>query len=205
MDAAYYSKFCQQCFTLIFAIINIDIATISNIDFINCYNLCAFVMPMNATGTCLFSACYKMEGLKLREGTTTIAVNAFQANYAMKNLNFPSSVSTISNSSFNGSGIRIVIFPSGIPSVGNSTCYNCYSARSITIPASVTSIGTYAFANCYACLEYVLEPTTPPTLASINAFTNINNAAKIKVPSASLAAYQAATNWSTYADYMEGY
>ena len=38
--------------------------------------------------------------------------------------------------------------------------------------------------------------TTPPTLVNINAFTNINLIAKIKVTAASLAAYQAATNWS---------
>jgi hypothetical protein len=47
-------------------------------------------------------------------------------------------------------------------------------------------------------------PTTPPTLANTNAFTNILSDCKIYVPAASLTAYQEATNWSTYASYMVG-
>ena len=44
-------------------------------------------------------------------------------------------------------------------------------------------------------------PTTPPTINS-NTFT-MNTGAKIYVPVGSLESYQAATNWSALADYME--
>lgn len=51
---------------------------------------------------------------------------------------------------------------------------------------------------------YHVLPTTPPTLANTNAFTAIPADCIIYVPAASLAAYQAATNWSTYASRMVG-
>jgi len=52
-------------------------------------------------------------------------------------------------------------------------------------------------------MEYHLLPTTPPTLANTNAFAGIVAGTKIYVPVGSLEAYQTATNWSTYASYME--
>jgi hypothetical protein len=67
----------------------------------------------------------------------------------------------------------------------------------------VTNIDTYAFYNCYGIAEYHLLPTTPPTLANKNAFNNIASDCIIYVPVGSLNAYKTATNWSTYASYMQ--
>ena len=89
-----------------------------------------------------------------------------------------------------------------VTSIGNYAFGYCYSLTSISIPNSVTSIGNNAFFRCYAILEYKIYATTPPTLAAINAFTDINSICKIYVPDASLAAYKIATNWGTYADYI---
>ena len=44
--------------------------------------------------------------------------------------------------------------------------------------------------------------TTPPTLANINAFNGINSICKIYVLDEAVSAYKAATNWSTYANYI---
>jgi hypothetical protein len=50
---------------------------------------------------------------------------------------------------------------------------------------------------------YHLKPTTPPTLGNTNAFYNIPTDCIIYVPKGCLEAYQNATNWSTYAKYMQ--
>ena len=51
-----------------------------------------------------------------------------------------------------------------------------------------------------------MKPTTPPTLANSNAFSSIASDCVIYVPYSEdhsiLAAYQAASNWSTYASRM---
>ena len=96
-----------------------------------------------------------------------------------------------------------VTVPEGVTSIGSSAFYNCYSLASVTIPEGVTSIGSGAFSNCYGMAEYHLLAAEPPTLSSSNAFNNIPDDCVIYVPQGALAAYQSATNWSTYADHMQ--
>ena len=48
----------------------------------------------------------------------------------------------------------------------------------------------------------MIYATTPPALANSNAFT-ANNINKIYVPAASVNAYKTASNWSTFASYIE--
>lgn len=99
--------------------------------------------------------------------------------------------------------ITKIEFGDGVTSIGANTFNNCHSLTSITIPDSVTSIGNFAFGDCYGMAEYHLKPTTPPTLSSINSFTNIQDDCIIYVPQGSLEAYQTATNWATHASHMQ--
>ena len=70
------------------------------------------------------------------------------------------------------------------------------------MPDDRTSIGNSTFSSCYGMAEYHFLPTTPPTLGT-TAFNNIQSDCVIYVPTGSLEAYQTATNWSTYASYMQ--
>ena len=75
----------------------------------------------------------------------------------------------------------------------------------ITVPASLDNISANAFNSAdRQVLEYHFKATTPPTLANTNALSGIRSQAKIYVPSASLTAYQTASNWSNYSTYMVG-
>lgn len=92
----------------------------------------------------------------------------------------------------------------GVTSIGTNAFSTVYAMGKLTIPATVTSIGAGAFNNCYNLVEYHFKSTTPPTLDNTSAFTGIRSDCVIYVPSASLSAYKTATNWSTYANYMQG-
>ena len=84
---------------------------------------------------------------------------------------------------------------------------NCYGLHgSLTFPSTMTMIGNQCFSSCRSLYEWHFKSTTPPTLNSTNAFSNMTDfgGKKIYVPSASLSAYQTAQNWSTYASYMVG-
>ena len=92
---------------------------------------------------------------------------------------------------------------SGVTNIGDYAFNSCYSLSSITIPDGVTSIAASAFSSCYGVAEYHLKPTTPPTLLNPNAFKNIPSDCIIYVPQGSLEAYKTATNWATYASYIQ--
>ena len=79
---------------------------------------------------------------------------------------------------------------------------DCTSLTSVTIPNSVTDISTFAFVNCEK-LTVTIKQTDPSkiTLGSV-VFGKVK---QLKVPQASLAAYKAATGWSTYKSIMVGY
>lgn len=87
-------------------------------------------------------------------------------------------------------------------SIGSSAFSNSYSLASIVIPSSVTSIiGSYVFRNCY-CLGFIkFSSTTPPTVASANAWTGIPTDCVIYVPRGSLAAYTGASNYPSSSTY----
>ena len=99
--------------------------------------------------------------------------------------------------------LRNIVLPSGITTIGNSAFATCSGLSEITIPATVTSIGTDAFRYQYQPVNYHFLPTTPPTLGNSSVFSGINASSKIYVPSASVNAYKTATNWSSFASYIE--
>ncbi len=70
----------------------------------------------------------------------------------------------------------------------------------VTIGADCTSLGSYAFADATNNnFTVTVNATTPPTGSNVFG-TAAQFAGTIKVPSAQLEAYKAATGWSTYAD-----
>ena len=123
-----------------------------------------------------------LQSVEIGDGVTSIGSSAFRSCYSLAS----------------------ITLPDGVTSIGDYAFSYCYSLASITLPDGVTSIGNYAFQGCTYVKEYHLLPTTPPTLSNTNAFTNIASDCIIYVPADSLAAYQSATNWSTYASYMQG-
>jgi len=72
------------------------------------------------------------------------------------------------------------------------------------LPAGITSIGNLVFSGCSQLVLVICHMATPPTLGlsvfGSNESSNNNPNLQIKVPAASVAAYQTATNWSSYAD-----
>jgi len=79
----------------------------------------------------------------------------------------------------------------------------CTGLTKIDLPAGLTSIGNSVFFSCTNLDIVTCRATTPPTLGTTVFGGNTNypqpKLSAIKVPSASVEAYKAATNWSTYA------
>lgn len=99
--------------------------------------------------------------------------------------------------------LRTLCVPNGATKVSGYGVQINHPLTCVVIPPSVTSIDAYAFKQCYGLYEVHMLSSTPPTLDS-NAFNGLTvGDFTIYVPAGSLAAYQAATNWTVYADYMK--
>lgn len=77
-------------------------------------------------------------------------------------------------------GIRNVIIPDGVTSIGDSAFSSCTSLTSITIPDSVTSIGSSAFLDCTSLTSIVI----PGSVMSIEqrAFEGCTSLTNIVIP-----------------------
>lgn len=150
-----------------------------------------------------FSMC---ENVIIPETVTLIGNGAFSsANIGTMIL--PGSVTRVSAFAFQGvSGVNgvapVIKLNEGLAVIDLSAFNGAEIAGEIEIPSTVTEIGEYCFA--YTGITTVIcKPTTPPALGS-GAFSSDTAGFTIKVPAASVAAYKAATNWSSYADYIVG-
>ena len=113
------------------------------------------------------------------DGVENIAYFAFGQCVSLISVEIPDCVKTLSGSAFHGC---------------NRLQYVRFGANS-----RLESIGTEAFRWC-SQLKKVYLPVTPPALADINAFANVNTACLFCFKTqASLDAYKAAENWSTLA------
>ena len=197
----------SSCYSLTSVTIPSGVTSIDTAAFYYCYSLASVTIPSGVTsiGGSAFRGCYSLASVTIPSGVTSIGGSAFRDCYSLASITIPDSVTSIGTYAFQSCySLASITIPSDVTTISNYTFYGCYSLASVTIPSGVTSIGTYAFYGCFGMAEYHILPTTPPTLANTNAFTNIQSDCVIYVPATSLTNYQTANNWSTYSSYMQG-
>jgi hypothetical protein len=137
---------------------------------------------------------------------TTMPQYAFYGMYTTQTINIPLTTTVLgANGLENCTILTTHELPTSATTIPTAYMKGCTSMTTLTVPANYTTISAEAFSNMTSMEEYTFQATTPPTLSNSNAFENIPATCVIKVPSANLAAYQAATNWSVYASQMVGY
>lgn len=105
---------------------------------------------------------------------------------------------------FNGcEALTNIELPNTITLIGPYVFFGCTSLINLTIPASVANIKEYALqiGSSTNKATITFKSTTPPTITTSTFDKAKLN--KIYVPSASVEAYKTATNWTTFAGYIE--
>ncbi len=121
-------------------------------------------------------------------------------NSILQTLKLPQGVTGIGDKSFTAfTALKSVVLPDGLTSIESYAFLRCSALTSITLPASLTGIGYRAFRHCRSLKTVTCLAATPPGLGT-DAFENCDAFTAIQVPAASVDAYQAASEWSNYAD-----
>lgn len=174
----------------------------------SCYLIKTAYIPSTITdlGTYTFQNCYCLESVDLPNNLTIMGTNCFYQCYSLSSITIPNTVTSIGNQCFQYCySLSQITLSTSLATLG-SNVFSSTKLTTLTIPASVTSIGNQCFSNCTAMQEYHFLRTTPPTLGT-TAFSSIPSGCKIYVPYSAdhsiLNAYKTATNWSTYASYIE--
>lgn len=204
-DCAFY-----YCYVLKSILVPSSITSFNNNAFTYCYDLENITPPsgLKTIGTYAFQYCNSLADITIPSTITSFGTYSFNYCYALNSVKILSGITSIVNSAFyNCHSLISITIPSSVTSIAASSLRACYSLTHMTIPASVTSIAANAFNSCYGMAEYHFLCDTPPTLSATNAFSGIQSGCKIYVPRSEdhsiLNAYKTASNWSTYASYME--
>lgn len=216
-----------ECYCLASVNIPDTIQSIGAYAFYYCVKLEALTIPssVNSIGNCFVGYCYGLKSLTIAEGVTSIGRVAMQNCYSMETIKLPDSLKTmgtsmltyckglssaklpneitrIEGSTFsNCDGLQHVQIPESVTNIGENAFYQCRGLTAIIIPKNVTNIAAKAFQYCRSLGYIRFEPTTPPTVANTNAFTDLPRDCVISVPVGTLAAYTSAANYPSASTY----
>lgn len=128
----------------------------------------------------------------------TIGSNAFESCTKMRGIDLPK-VKAIGTYAFSLCSITADVNLPLIETIGESAFSRGVDCTNFVIGPNCTSIGQKVFYDADVVNLYV-HAVTPPTFGGFGYAANVSH---IYVPAASVAAYQAAQNWSSYASIIE--
>ena len=150
-----------------------------------------------------FYNCSSLTEVRLPSSLTKIRDFAFWNCSSLTEIELSPSLTSIGAHIFNGCSALTKITNlenTKVTSLPNNAFYNCSSLIEVRLPSSLTKIESYVFDRCTS-LQYIrINAITPPTITSTIPATVVS----IYVPDESVAAYQAATNWSSFASKIKG-
>ncbi|WP_180006406.1 MULTISPECIES: leucine-rich repeat protein [unclassified Acinetobacter] len=163
----------------------------------------AFSSATSSTSTANSSFFAQIKHLEISSGATSIGDRAFYNWTQLESVIIPNTVTSIGPYSFDAGGsIQSLNIPDSVQTIGQYAFRGQSSCTEVNIGSGILSISNYAFANLSACDTVTITALTPPTIEALT-FNNIKSTCIFKVPAASVAAYQAAPNWSAFASRIQ--
>jgi hypothetical protein len=188
-------------------VIPAHITAIGNSAFSGMTGITSLTLPdgLASIGSNAFQNCTGLTTPTLPGSLASIGTSAFNGCTGIITLTLPNSLASIGTSAFSGcTGLSWVKWPAsavgatiGGGSASNAPFRNCSNLTRVELPDNLASIGNYAFNGCSNVSLYVLNGTTPPTVAAATFVGKTSSPAYlIYVPDAEVDAYKAASVWS---------
>lgn len=158
----------------------------------------------NPWAGCIVSSLYingnRMLELVIPDGVTSINKYAFFYG-CFASITIPNSVTTIGEGSFQSiTNLGNLAIGNNVKIIGDKAFYGCTALTNVTIPSSVTRIGTQTFYIGTNAIITMLSET--PCTITTTSFEK-SDISKIIVPAGTKTTYDDATNWSSFASYIE--
>ncbi len=182
-----------------------SVTSIGSWAFYGCTGFTSITIPNSVTsiGYGAFKGCTGLTSITIGNSVTSIGSSAFNGCTGFTSITIPNSVTSIGYSAFNGcTGLTSATIGNNVPSIGYSAFYGCTGLTSVTIGNSVTSIESRAFSGCTGLTAISVSAGSPPGIQS-DTFEDVPTNISIYVPCNAVKAYQTATYWSKFTNYIE--
>ena len=141
-----------------------------------------------------FVDCVNLRHVSWPSAATVVPRNCFVACHSLRHITLPEGVTVIHQDAFTScDSLEEITLPSTLQRIDRGVFYRCSSLRRITLPENIKALGEYLFYGCSSLEAIRVLAPVPPTASAIvdSLFHGI-----VRVPAASLEAYQKAPVWS---------
>ncbi len=137
------------------------------------------------------------------EGLTEVAQRALSDRTSLSKLELPDTVTTIGIYGCQNTAITEFICPDSLTYIATGAFSSCKGLKRVVFNRNLIQLGNQVFGDCISLEELDFSQCTSiPSISNVNCFKNVPTSCIYKIPSALYEEWKAATNWSTYADYM---
>ena len=160
----------------------------------------SYTVPSSVTvlGDSSFYGSEKLTSIVLQEGLSTVENGALHYCLNLQTVSIPSSLTSIGSNFLCRSKVEHVKIPEGITELKLQFLDDCSELKTVELPASLTTTGGYFCGSCTKLQSVTCKAVTPPPLTS-SAFENVVLAGvTLKVPAASVSAYEGAAVWKNF-------
>ena len=145
-----------------------------------------------------FTDSNNLTSLILPDGLTTVEDFALHYCLNLQTVSIPSTLTSIGGYFLAFSKVEDVKIPEGVTELSYQFLDGCSALKTLELPASLTTPGWLFCEDCTALQSVTCKAVTPPALES-NAFKNVILAGvTLKVPAASVSAYENAPIWKDF-------
>ena len=162
----------------------------------------SYTVPASVTvlGESSFYYSEKLTSIVLQTGLTTVEDDALHYCPNLQTVSIPSSLTSIGSCFLCASKVEDVKIPEGVTELKSQFLDECSELKTVELPASLTTTGGLFCGSCTKLQTVTCKAATPPALPlGSEAFKDVNlSGVTLKVPAASVSAYEGAPIWKEF-------